>query len=127
MVSVKELRGLKSVYAVNALSNLVYGLAIEQAHLGQDIEETFAKFEKLDEAGQREQLKHALRVVNLGQDDMLNLMSFALDANGVPFDEARVQRMQPTEILDAMLEVACKVAQTIKPRSISEDAKKNFQ
>ena len=126
-IQVKELRGLKSVYAVNALSNLVYGLAIEQAHLGQDIEETFAKFEQLDEKGQREQLKHALRIVNLSEEDMLNLLSFVLDVNGIPFDRARAGKMQPTEIMDAMLEVACKVAQAIKPRSITEDAKKNCQ
>ena len=128
MVTVKELRGLKSIYAVNALSSLVYGLAIEQAHLGQDIEETYAKFERLDEKEQREQLKHALRIVNLTQDDMLNLLYFALDANGVPFDENRVKNMAPTDIMDAMLEVACKVAKTVKKtRSITEDSKKNCQ
>ena len=124
-ITVKELRGLKSVYAVNALSNLVYGLAVEQAHLGQDIETTYAKFEALDEAGQREQLKHALRLVNLSKEDMLNLLSFALDVNGIPYDEGRVKNMAPAEIMEAMLEVACKVAQTIKPRSITDDAKKN--
>ena len=127
VASVKELRGLKSVYAVNALSNLVYGLAVEQAHLGQDIEETYAKFEALDEAGQRKQLKHALRIVNLTQEDMLNLLSFALDVNGVPYDEGRIKTMPPTDIMDAMLEVACQVAKVIKPRSITNDAKKNCQ
>ena len=128
MVTVKELKGLKSIYAVNALSSLVYGLASEQAHLGQGIEETYAKFEQLDEAGQRIQLKHALQVVNLTQDDMLNLLCFALDPNGVPYDETRVKNMAPTDIMDAMLEVACKVAQTVKKtRSITEDSKKNCQ
>lgn len=124
-MSVKELRGLKSVYAVNALYNLVFGLAAEQAHLGQDFETTFAKFEALDPKGQREQLAHAFKVVNLPVEDMLNLLSFALDANGVPYDEARAQKMKPDELMNAMLEVACKVAQTIKPRSISDNAKKN--
>lgn len=125
MITVKELRGLKSVYAVNALSNLVYGLAVEQAHLGQDIETTYAKFEALDEAGQRAQLKHALRLVNLSKEDMLNLLSFAVDVNGIPYDEGRVKSMAPTDIMDAMLEVACKVAQAVKPRTITDDAKKN--
>lgn len=123
-VTVKELRGLKSVWAFNAYYSLVYGLAVEQAHLGQDIETTFAKFEALPAEKKTEQLRHALKIVNLSKDDMLNLLAFAVDKNGIPYAQRNLETLQPQEILDAILAVCVKLAE-LKPRTADESVKKN--
>lgn len=123
-VKVKELRGYRSVLAYNAFYALLMGLAVEQAHLGQRIETTFAKFEALPEEQKEEQLKHALKLVNLSKDDMLNLLAFAVDANGIPYAQKDVEEMEPQKIFEGLL-VVCMAFAKIKPFFLNENVKKN--
>lgn len=123
-VTVKELLGYRSVLAYNAFYSLLLGLAVEQAHLGQSIETTFAKFEALPPKGKEEQLKHALKLVALSKDDTLNLLAFAVDANGIPYDQKKMDHMGPQDILQALLAVCMEFAK-IKPFFFDETVKKN--
>ncbi len=121
---VKELRGLKSVWALNAYSTLVYGLATEQACLGQDYETTAAKFEALPLAEKEKQLRHALQIVNLQKEDMQNLLAFVVDGNGIPYDQKNLDKLEPSEIIEAMLAVCVKLAD-MRPFICPEEVKKN--
>ncbi len=123
-VRVKELRGLKSVWALNALATLIYGLGTEQACLGQDYETTAAKFEALPDEEKEKQLRHALEIVNLTSADMMNLLEFAIDANGVPYAQKKLEKMGPHEIVEAMLAVCLELAK-LRPQVCPEDLKKN--
>lgn len=123
-VKVKELRGLESVWALNAYHTLVRGLAIEQACLGQETDTTLAKFEALDLAGKERELRRALTLVNLGEDDMQNLLLFALDANAIPYGRRNLKTLSPLELIDAMVAVCLEIAK-ITPRVAPEDVKKN--
>lgn len=125
MIKTKELRGLQSVWALNAYSTLVYGLATEQACLGQDYETSTAKFEALPLADKEKQLRHALQIVNLSKDDMQNLLAFALDVNGIPYSQKNVDKLPPMELVEAMLAVCLELAQ-LRPQICPEDAKKNL-
>lgn len=124
MIKTLPLQGLKSVYALNAFMTLLFGLATEQRLAGQDFEETYANFEALPIEDKAKQLRHALQIVNLQKEDMLSLLAFAQDKNGIAFTEASVKQMPPGDILDAMLAVCLELAK-IKPRTLSEDVKKN--
>lgn len=123
-VQVKELRGYRSVLAYNAFYALLMGLAVEQAHFGQEAEVTFAKFEALPDEQKEEQLKHALKLVNLSKDDMLNLLAFAVDANGIPYDQKNMEQMEPQKIFEGLLAV-CMAFAKIKPFFFDENVKKN--
>ena len=123
-VKVKELRGLESVWALNAYHTLVRGLAIEQACLGQEMDTTLAKFEALDLAGKERELRRALTLVNLGEDDMRNLLLFALDVNGIPYGQRDCKKLGPAELIEAMVAVCLEIAK-ITPRVCPEDVKKN--
>lgn len=125
MIKTKELRGLQSVWALNAYSTLLYGLATEQACLGQDYQTTMAKFEALPAEDKEKQLRHALQIVNLSKDDMHNLLAFALDANGIPYSQKNVDKLSPMELVEAMLAVCLKLAQ-LRPQICPEEAKKNL-
>lgn len=124
MIKVKELRGLESVWALNAFHTLVRGLAIEQACFGQEMDETFAKFEALDAAGKERELRRAFTLVNLPEEDMKNLLLFALDANGIPYGTRKLKDIGPVELIDAMTAVCLEIAQ-ITPRVCPEELKKN--
>lgn len=124
MIKTKELKGLKSVWALNAYSTLLFGLAAEQAVVGQDYDTTLAKFEALPLEEKAKQLRRALQIVNLQTEDMLNLLAFALDANGVPYDTKRIEKLPPMELVEAMLAVCLQLAQ-LRPYICPEEQKKN--
>lgn len=123
-MQVLELRGLESIWAFNAYQTLLRGLALEQACLGQDMETTFANFEGLDLAGKEKELRRALSMVNLEREDMLNLLTFVADVNGIPYAKKNLKNMGPTELMEAMLAVCLKISE-INPRLATDDAKKN--
>lgn len=123
-VKVKELRGLESVWALNAYHTLVRGLAIEQACMGQEMDVTFAKFEALDAAGKERELRRAFSLVNLPEEDMQNLLLFALDANGIPYGKRTLKNIGPADLIEAMVAVCLEIAK-ITPRVCPEDVKKN--
>lgn len=123
-IKVKELRGLESVWALNAYHTLVRGLALEQACLGQEVDTTLAKFEALDDAGKERELRRAFALVNLGADDMQNLLLFALDANGIPYAKRKLSALGPVELVEAMLAVCMEIAK-ITPKVCPNDVKKN--
>ena len=124
MITVKPLKGLKSVWALNAFHTLVWGLAAQQAVLGQDIETTTAKFEALPLDKKEQQIRHALQIVNLTAEDMLNLLEFAKDQNGIPYSQKKLEDLPPQELMDAMLAVCMELAK-IKPQICPEELKKN--
>lgn len=124
-MEVLELRGLESVWAFNAYQTLLRGLALEQACLGQDMETTFANFEGLDLAGKERELRRAFSMVNLEKEDMLNLLTFVADVNGIPYAKKNLKNLGPTELTEAMLAVCLKISE-IKPRLATEEVKKNY-
>lgn len=124
MIKTKELRGLESVWALNAYHTLVRGLAIEQACMGQEMDATFAKFEALDAAGKERELRRAFTLVNLSEEDMQNLLRFALDANGIPYSDRPLKKTGPEELIEAMVAVCLEISK-ITPRVCPEDVKKN--
>ena len=124
-MQVLELRGLESIWAFNAYQTLLRGLALEQACLGQDMDTTLANFEGLDLAGKERELRRALSMVNLEKEDMLNLLAFVADVNGIPYAKKNVKNIGPAELIDAMLAVCLKISE-INPRLATEDVKKNY-
>jgi F0F1-type ATP synthase delta subunit len=121
---VLPLKGLKSVWALNAFNSLLLGLAIENAMTGQDIEQTYAAFEKLDEKAKEKSIKDALQRINLQEDDMKNLLAFATDNNGIPYTEENIKSLAPEKIIDALSRVCLEISK-IKVHSIDADVKKN--
>ena len=123
-IKVKELRGLESVWALNAYHTLVRGLALEQACLGQEVDTTLAKFEALDDAGKERELRRAFALVNLGADDMQNLLLFAEFTNSLHSSIPGRSALGPVELVEAMLAVCMEIAK-ITPKVCPEDVKKN--
>ncbi|MGB2579415.1 hypothetical protein AAIR98_001334 [Elusimicrobium simillimum] len=122
-VRVLPLKGLKSIWALNAYNTLLFGLATEQALTGQPFEETYKNFEALPLEAKELQLRRAISIVNLPEDDMRSLICFAQDANGVPFTDANTARMSPEDIVEVLTAVCLEISK-IKIRSISDDVKK---
>jgi F0F1-type ATP synthase delta subunit len=120
------LKGLKSVWALNAFNSLILGLAIENAMTGQTVEQTYAAFEKLDEKAKEKAIKDALQRINLQEEDMKNLLAFATDDNGIPYTEENIKGLAPEKIIDALGRVCLEISK-IKVHSIDVDVKKNSQ
>ncbi|WP_424244948.1 hypothetical protein Dip510_000055 [Elusimicrobium posterum] len=123
-VQVLPLKGLKSIWALNAYNVLLFGLATEQALAGQGFEETYKNFEGLPLEAKELQLRRAAGLVNLQEDDMRNLIAFAKDANGIPFTDANTAKLAPEDIIDILVAVCLEISK-IKVYSIAEREKKN--
>lgn len=119
-----ELKGLKSVRALNSYSILLMGLKMipEYAHL--TYEEFLSIINAMEPEDQRKIFKTAVKLVNMEPDDVKALCVFCADSNGVPYTSENMHKLALKDILEIMVEVCMAIA-SIKIDMISEDQKKN--
>jgi hypothetical protein len=122
---VLELRGQNSYYATMAVHKLIFGLKMLPTY-GH---ETYAEFcGRLDEMSEKDQemfLREAALFVKLEPDELLDVIQFCVDANGVPYSKENMKSMSPEVIHEIVVAVAKEVVKAHKIRLISEDEKKN--
>lgn len=119
-----ELRGIKSLRALQVFNTLMYGLKMLPEHADEHYETFFARVAELDEAHQEKLIRLAAMFVELPKDDLEALLSFVADPNGVPYSPENLKTLGPKEILEMVVAV-CKVISKIKIDLVSEGEKKN--
>ena len=122
-IKVRELRGVKSLNAMNAFSALMLGLKMLPAYQGLAFEEFYEAVQKMPPADQRKLIREAAMFVKLEQDELNDLCSFACDANGVPYSTENIGNLGPGDIID-VIEAVCMEFAKIKVNLVSETEKK---
>lgn len=123
-MKVRELKGFKSLKALNAFHALMLGLKMLPSYMGETYEEFFAKLEQLPENDQRKLIREAALFVELGEDEVEALVCFVEDANGIPYTRENLKTLGPDQLVDIIVEVCFKISQ-IKINLVSESEKKN--
>ena len=124
MIKVRELKGVKSLNAMNAFSSLLLGLKMLPAYAGTSYEDFYEAMQKMEPADQRKLIREAALFVRLEKDEVEALLSFAEDANKVPYSAENIGNLGPDEIID-VIEAVCMEFAKIKVNLVSDSEKKN--
>lgn len=124
MIKVLEIRGLKSLRALNAFNVLLLGLKMLPSYMGETYEDFLAKVQAMPEKDQRMLLKEAALFVELQKEEVEALLTFCVDANGVPFSSENIKNLGPDKLIEAIVEVCFEISK-IKIDLVSEKEKKN--
>ena len=123
-MKVLELRGHKSLRALNVFHTLMLGLKMLPAYMGESYEEFLSRIDQMDSASQEKMIREAALFVELQKDEVEACLSFCADANGVPYSKENVQNLGPKEIHEMIVAVCMQIAK-IKIDLVSESEKKN--
>jgi len=125
-MKVLELKGYKSLRAFNAFHTLMLGLKMLPAYAMESYEEFYTKVDLMPESDQEKLVREALLFVNLSQDELEALLSFATDSNGIGYGPANIKNLGPKDMVEAAIPVCMAIAK-IDVNLITADEKKNSE
>ncbi len=122
--TVLELKGYKSLRALNAFHALLLGLKMLPAYQNQGYESFYASFSERTESEKETLLREAAVFVQLAEDEIAALISFCTDKNGVPYSTVNLKNLSVAELHDIVVSVCMEIGR-IRIDLISSDEKKN--
>lgn len=125
-MKVLPLKGYKSLRALNGFHALLLGLKMLPAYIMEDYESFYTRFNDKTEAEKEKLLREAVVFVQLGQDEVEALISFAADKNGIPYQAANIKNLDVSELHKIIVNVCMEIGR-IKIEIVTEEEKKNFQ
>ncbi len=120
-----ELRGYKSLKALNAFHTLMLGLKMLPSYMGETYEDFYSRISDMTESDQEKLIREAVLFVELQKDEVEALAGFAADANGVPYSAENLKTLDPKTIMEIIVSVCVQISK-IKVDFVSEAEKKNL-
>lgn len=122
-MKVLPLKGYKSLRALNAFHVLLLGLKMLPAYLEEDYETFYEGFSHRSDAEKEKLLREAILFVNLQPEEVMALIAFATDKNGIGYTEVNSRNLGPDELVECMVAVCMEIGR-IKIELLSQDEKK---
>lgn len=123
-MKVLELKGYKSLKALNAFHTLMLGLKMLPAYQLQSYEDFYASIDKMEPADQEKLIREAALFVELQKEEVESLICFCADPNGVPYSAENMSKLGPKDLFEIIVAVSKEIAK-IKIEFVSESEKKN--
>lgn len=115
--------GYKSLRALNAFHALLLGLKMLPAYLAEGYESFYASFNTKTDVEKENALREAAVFVQLAEDEVEALISFATDKNGIPYGKENFKNLNAGEIHEIIVGVCMEIGK-IKIDIVSEQEKK---
>ena len=110
MRKVLELRGYKSLRALNAFNALLLGLKMVPAYMSESYEDFLNRISAMPEADQIKMLREAALFVELQKEEVEAIVGFCTDKNGVPYEAANLKSLDPKELVEIIVAVCAEIA-----------------
>ncbi len=123
-MNVIELRGYKSLKAMNAFHALMLGLKMLPSYRAESYEDFYARIEAMDDSDQEKMIREAVLFVNLEKDEVEALACFCTDANGVPYTAENIKNLGPKDLVEMIVAVCVQISK-INVNFVTEVEKKN--
>jgi hypothetical protein len=120
---VLELRGYKSLKALQAFHSLMLGLKMLPAYVGEKYEDFYARVSEMPESDQEKMIREAVLFVDLPLEEVSALVGFCADGNGVPYGDAQLKAMGPKQIHEIIVAVCMEISR-IKIDFVTDAEKK---
>ena len=121
---VLELRGYKSLRALNVFHSLMLGLKMLPLYQHETYEAFFARVEQMSDADQEKMIREAVLFVTLDESEIEALISFVENPNGIPYQPQNLKSMSPDQIFEIIVAVSVAISK-IKINFVTADEKKN--
>jgi hypothetical protein len=125
-MKVLELKGYKSLRALNAFNALMLGLKMLPSYMGEEYETFLNRVNLMPPADQLKMIREAAMFVELQKEEVEAIICFAADKNGVPYGPENLKSLNPSQLIDIIVAVCFEIAQ-IKIDFVSETEKKNLE
>lgn len=125
-MKILELKGYKSLNALNGFNALLLGLKMLPMHIATPYEEFYESFHEKTDAEKETMLREALAFVKLEPDEVEAIVCFACDGNNVPYGPANLKSLSMEKIFEIVIAVCMEIGK-IKISIVSESEKKKFQ
>lgn len=119
-----ELRGFKSLRALNAFHTLMLGLKMLPSYMGETYEEFYARVADMPSEDQEKMIREAALFVELQKEEVEALVCFCLDPNGVPYSPENLKNLGPKDLHEIIVAVCVEISK-IKIDLVGERQKKN--
>lgn len=126
-IKVLTLEGLDSIYPTQGFHKLMLGLKMLPSYLPESYDDFLGRIEVMDESDQEKMIREALKFVRLDQDEIMDIIKWALDPNGVRYSKENTKNLSADQLIEIMTAVCKEVAKAHKITLISEDEKKNLK
>ena len=126
MIQVLELRGYKSLRALNAFNALLLGLKMLPAYMGETYEAFLAKIHEMPFEDQLKMIREAAMFVELQKEEVEALVCFCTDKNGVPYEASNMKNLGPDQLIDIIVAVCGEIAK-MKISILSDNEKKKLK
>ncbi len=123
-MKVLEIKGYKSLKALNAFNALMLGLKMLPEYQTLSYEDFLNIIELISVDEQEKFIRRAANFVQLEKDEVEAIVGFVADDNGVPYGPANLKNLNPLELVEVIVMV-CKEIAAIKIDLIDESEKKN--
>ena len=120
---VLELKGYKSLRALNAFHALMLGLKMLPAYMGESYEDFFARVQAMPHEDQVKMIREAALFVELQEEEMKALVCFCADKNGVPYSAENLKNLGPGDLIEVIVAVCSEIAK-IKIDFVTDREKK---
>lgn len=125
-MKVLELRGYKSLRVLNAYSSLMLGIKMLPEHMKEPFEEFYDRLERLDDVEKMKTIRKAILFVELQEEELQAILSFASDKNGVPYGPENLKNLNPSELTEIIAAVCFEMSK-FKIDLVTEAEKKNLE
>ncbi len=123
-MKVLELKGYRSLKALNAFHALMLGVKMLPAYMGESYEDFFSRVNAMPEADQEKVIREGALFVELQRDEVEALVGFCADKNGVPYSAENLKSLGPGEIVEIVVAVCVEISK-IKIDLVTPNEKKN--
>lgn len=124
MIQVSELKGYKSLRALNAFHSLMLGLKMLPHYMGESYEDFYARIEAMPKDAQVKMIQEAALFVELQKEEVEALIFFCRDSNGIPYQASNIDNLTPDQLHEIIVAVCTKISE-IKIDFVSAREKKN--
>lgn len=125
-MKILELKGYKSLKALNGFHALLLGLKMLPAYINISYEVFYESFGEKTEEEKEKFLREALAFVQLEPDEVESIVCFACDPNDVPYSSVNVKNLSVDQLYEIIVAVCMEIGK-IKISLVSEAEKKKFQ
>lgn len=125
-MQVKKLIGIDGYKAFTVFNRVLISLQALPTYQGFPYRVIYTELGRMDEVKRNMVLKEICMLYDFHEDDLISLIKFTLDNNGVPISERNIKNMKPDEILDRALAVMVEIA-NIKIDILTEEEKENLE
>lgn len=125
-MKVLEIKGYRSLRALNAFNTLLLGLKMLPAYMHESYEDFYEKAKHATDEERETLIRQAAMFVELSEDEVAALASFCADDNGVPYEPSNLKKLGPDQLLEIVVAVCLEISR-INIDMVSNSEKKKSE